>query len=74
MSNTNDDVKSVDELGIVRERVVKELRKVIVNMNDKVSGGVAIISCLKAYTKDARFVYVNKSLTTRPLTNADIFI
>ncbi|MBT8043970.1 MAG: MoxR family ATPase [Verrucomicrobiae bacterium] len=34
MSHTNDDVKAVEELGIARDNVVKELRKVIVGMED----------------------------------------
>ncbi len=34
MSNTTDDVKAVEQLGIVRDGVVKELRKVIVGMED----------------------------------------
>ena len=34
MSNTTDDVKAVEELGIARDKVVEELRKVIVGMED----------------------------------------
>ncbi|MEJ6700049.1 MAG: AAA family ATPase, partial [Akkermansiaceae bacterium] len=34
MSNTTDDVKAVEQLGIARDGVVKELRKVIVGMED----------------------------------------
>ena len=34
MTNETDDVKAVEELGIARDGVVKELRKVIVGMED----------------------------------------
>src|SRR5210317_1720941 len=34
MSNTTDDVKAVEQLGVARDEVVRELRKVIVGMED----------------------------------------
>ena len=34
MANETDDVKAVEQLGIARDGVVKELRKVIVGMED----------------------------------------
>ena len=34
MTNETDDVKAVEQLGIARDGVVKELRKVIVGMED----------------------------------------
>jgi hypothetical protein len=53
MSNTTDDLKAVEKIGITSYGVVKELRKVIVDMGVNGQGGVSIISCLKAYMKDA---------------------
>jgi len=53
MSNTTDDLKAVEKIGITSYGVVKELPKVIVSMNVNGQGGVAIISCLKVCMKDA---------------------